>query len=89
MITYSIKESYVYLTFIVWYSFSCLCLIIIFMAARYCIEFLTIKFEKSCTVSQEKKITGRAIGCTIQIKYRIHELKFQGFVRLLKYKIQV
>lgn len=53
------------------------------------IEFLTIKFEKSCTVSQEKKITGRAIGCTIQIKYRIHELKFQGFVRLLKYKLQV
>lgn len=35
MITYSIKESYVYLTFIVWYSFSCLCLIIIFMVARY------------------------------------------------------
>lgn len=53
------------------------------------IEFLTIKFEKKLYSFSRKKITGRAIGCTIQIKYRIHELKFQGFVRLLKYKLQV
>lgn len=87
MITYSSKESYVYLTFIIWYSFSCLCLIIIFMVARYWI--LDHQVRKKLYCFSRKKITGRAIGCTIQIKHRIHELKFQGFVRLLKYKLQV